>query len=88
MTANEVRELALFACAGLNVLFLHKLSWEVNAKLEQLGSRPITKKEYGLRFYNRVLKEHERLFPDSSKRTWWVVLNCLLILLIMASVLL
>jgi hypothetical protein len=58
-------------------LFLESLAWDVNGRLKLQNEKPITRKEYGWNFYNHVLSEHERLFPNSSKRTWWV-LSCLL----------
>ncbi len=61
------------ACAALEILFLYKLARDVNEKLEQQGNRPVTR-EYGWNYFNRIFKEHERLFPDSSERTWWVLI--------------
>jgi hypothetical protein len=58
-------------------LFLERLAWEVNRAHEQRNEKLITRKEYGWNFYNQILSEHERLFPNSSKRTWWV-LSCFL----------
>jgi hypothetical protein len=60
--------------AAIEILLLLKMKREVNLKLEQIGGRPITREEYGWSFFNHILKEHERLFPDSSKRTLWVLM--------------
>jgi hypothetical protein len=60
-------------CAVFEIFFLYVLVREVNEELKQQGKRPILKSEYGWRFFSRIFKEHERLFPASSKRTWWVL---------------
>ena len=72
MSSLEIKQLAMVVCAEGEILFLYRLAREVNGKLEQQGDKPVTRKEYGWGFFNRIFREHERLFPDSSKRTWWV----------------
>jgi hypothetical protein len=70
----EIEQLAMCVLAVVEILFLYKLAREVNQELKRRGDRPITRREYGWKFLGRALKEHERLFPDSSKRTWWVLI--------------
>ncbi|MGD1216172.1 MAG: hypothetical protein ABR861_14430 [Terriglobales bacterium] len=74
MSSLEIKQLAMGLCAAVEILFLYRLAREVNEKLEQQDNRLITRREYGWGFFSRILKEHERLFPDSSERTWWVLI--------------
>lgn len=73
MSPLETKQVAMGMCALFEILFLYKLAREVNEKLVQQGKKPITRSEYGWRLFDRIFKEHERLFPDSSKRTLWVL---------------
>ena len=74
MSSPEIKQLAMCVCAAVEILFLYRFAWEVNTKLKQQGNTPITQREHGWKFFGHILKEHERLFPDSSKRTWWVLI--------------
>ena len=73
MNADQARELVFWVGGAVGTLLLYSMVWEVNAKLKQQGNRPITAREFGLRFFNRVLQEHRRLFPLSRKTTLLVL---------------
>jgi len=73
MKLSDGQELAMVACAFGEILYLYWLAYEVNDQLARQGQPPVTKARYGWRFFNQVLSEHERLFPNSSKRSCWVL---------------
>ena len=85
MNSDQARALVFCMGSGLEILICSRIVWEVNAKLKQQGSRPITRKEYGFRFFDQILREHERLFPHSSKRTWFVLILAFSVIWFMAA---
>lgn len=78
--AQEVKQIAMFIAAAGEILFLFSLASDVNRELERKGKQPLTRREYGWRFFDQVLKQHERLFPESQKRTLWILTFILLII--------
>jgi len=70
---SDGRQLAMIAWAVGMILYLYKMTRDVNKKLEQLGQRPLTERDYGGNFVQGLFREHERLFPESSQRMWWII---------------
>jgi len=64
----------MMVCAAAEGLFLYQLVWDVNEKLVEQKRPPITAREYGMGFFDQIFREHQRLFPESSKRTWFVLI--------------
>lgn len=77
MSRIAVLQIAICGVAAFQVLFLHHLAREVNRRLAELGRTAISRRQYGWNVFTEVLREHERLFPESSKRTWWVLIFAL-----------